>query len=233
MSAILGLTLHYPPPALWASIQIALPCAERNWKRIMPTWVQRSHNLSLSISLSGNLRYLTHGISSRVWQHADRLKHLEISDDSSEGDEDEDHFDDRPSVVRLFSDMTPPSFRLPMLQALTVRSLSSNRGFGNEQILELLGLAPSIIQCTIDCRDLELDDVQMLVLPTLRQLILGDNGDDGILNCLSLPALQNLSLANDGCLIQRSSSLLGAISSSTQRTGHEFQIHDRGFRPAT
>ncbi|KAF7361481.1 F-box domain-containing protein [Mycena sanguinolenta] len=178
-------------PALWASIHIELPNTQ-HWKRVLPFWFRRARNRSLSISLSGDLRYFSDRISSCIWKYASGLRHLLISDDSE--DEDEDDEDGQLSIT-LFKNTPPDS--LPSLETLTVRGFITDRVFMGPQIMELLLRAPNIIEYICDCMEvIDLDEsTTPVVLPTLRRLIFGDDADDDILNHLSLPALETLSLS--------------------------------------
>ncbi|KAJ6510674.1 hypothetical protein C8R45DRAFT_1161503 [Mycena sanguinolenta] len=176
-------------PALWAAIYIELPCTQP-WERALPSWSLRAHNRPLSVSLGGNLRYLTDQVSSCVWKHASRLKHLEISDDK-----DEEMYVAGQFTIRLLKD-TPPPF-LPLLETLTVRCSIADRVSLGPQIIQLLRRAPNIIECFFDSVDfLDFDDPKkLLLLPTLRRLDFADGTDDDFLNYLSLPALQTLTLS--------------------------------------
>ncbi|KAF7328734.1 hypothetical protein MVEN_02502000 [Mycena venus] len=96
--------------------------------------------------------------------------------------------------------MTPGP--LPLLETLTIRSLSG-RAFSGPQIIELLRLTSNLVECMFThVNNVRRIDVraEKLVLPTLRRLMFGRNevypdSNDGILKCLSLPALEALSVS--------------------------------------
>ncbi|KAJ6519126.1 hypothetical protein C8R45DRAFT_851790, partial [Mycena sanguinolenta] len=184
-------------PALWAAIHIELPCTQP-WEQALPSWSLRAHNRPLSVSLSGNLCYFTDQISSCVWKHASRLKHLEISDNKEdEDDENEEMYVEGYFAISLFKDTPPTS--LPLLETLTIRCPTiAHRVFLSSQIIQLLRRAPNIIECVFDSAELlEFDDwhTKLLVLPNLRRLIFAAYTDDEVLNQLSLPALETLTLS--------------------------------------
>jgi hypothetical protein len=65
-------------------------------------------------------------------------------------------------------------------------------------------LAPNLVECVFELMDVfdirNPDDHEKVVLPALRRLIFGPSGtcpvsDDDVLKCLSLPALEALSLS--------------------------------------
>jgi hypothetical protein len=95
---------------------------------------------------------------------------------------------------------------LPFLETLTIRDLDDiYREYSGLQILKLLRLAPNLVECIFDgispVNRIEIvrATAEMLVLPALRRLMFGGSvenpsSDDYILTCLSLPALETLSL---------------------------------------
>ncbi|KAF7328767.1 hypothetical protein MVEN_02505400 [Mycena venus] len=95
--------------------------------------------------------------------------------------------------------MTPPP--LPLLETLKIRSLNG-RTFSGPRIIEILRLAANLVQCIFD----DVDPVsyidhtaEKLVLPRLRRLMFGPDAypdsNDNILNSLSLPTLEALSVS--------------------------------------
>jgi hypothetical protein len=183
-------------PALWTAIRIGFPCAE-GLTQVLPLWFGRAHNRSLSLSLQGDLDSFTPRVSAVIWEHGAHLKHLEIWD----GQDNRLHYDERDkNMIVLFGGTTGP---LPLLESLTPETSSPQRGFLAPQIFELLSLAPKIVSCIF--RDIEywhnLDVVsETLEIPSLRRLMFGNHEhypdiDKGILKCLSLPALEALSVS--------------------------------------
>jgi hypothetical protein len=119
---------------------------------------------------------------------------LEIYDDFHY-DEDSDKVIDR--IIDIFSDDPTPR-PLPLLETLTVNTMNVKRGFLSPQILQLLLLAPSIVSCTFEnivrWHDLDVT-LEKLVVPTFRRLMPGNRGDAKILDRLSLPRLDVLSVS--------------------------------------
>ncbi|KAJ7915577.1 hypothetical protein B0H13DRAFT_2453881 [Mycena leptocephala] len=172
-------------PALWAAIHINFPHGE-GFKEVITIWLQRARNRPLTISLDGEF---DQSVAPFIWQHAQQLKHLEILCYRYGGDSDEGSdggFD-------LLEGTSPGP--LSVLETLIVD------GEYPGEVLELLQLAPKLVECTFLDRvhsDFEQVD-KMLILPTLRRMMFGKvtkcpSGDDNILNGLSLPALEMLSL---------------------------------------
>ncbi|KAJ7242345.1 hypothetical protein B0H12DRAFT_849263 [Mycena haematopus] len=171
-------------PALWASIHLEVPRVE-----VLQTWLERTHNHPLSISLRSCLdsRILT-----VLQQYAKQLQHLEIYDDE---------LDDLDSLTGRVS--------FPSLETLTVGALGKNHEedpniLSLNRVLALLSLAPNLVECTFHDIYVDIsedDDSEVLVLPKLRCLKFGTttdigdlDGEDQILQYLSLPAASTLVL---------------------------------------
>ncbi|KAJ7896346.1 hypothetical protein B0H14DRAFT_3612344 [Mycena olivaceomarginata] len=162
-------------PSLWAAIHIIFPSglsSTQGLKTLMPIWLQRTHNRPLSISLSGpNFDY---NVLSIIWSHSQQLKHLEISDVNSDND-----------YIRLWKDMYFGPF--PSLQTLTMGNVHG-AGFSPHHILDLLSLAPNLIECSLEINvDIAVDEILHLSLPGLKTLFA-----NVLLESL-LPFLQRLS----------------------------------------
>jgi hypothetical protein len=174
-------------PSLWAAIHIIFPSglsSTQSLKTLVPIWLQRAHNRPLSISLSG--ADVDYDVFSIIWSHAQQLKHLEISDmDSYDDDVDR-------TTIPLWKDTIPGLF--PSLETLKTHGVY---GAGlSHHILDLLRLAPNLIECSLEL-DVTIDFDEILVLPKLRRLMFRERGpspyfDYGILDHLSLPRLETL-----------------------------------------
>ncbi|KAJ7860497.1 hypothetical protein B0H13DRAFT_1119480 [Mycena leptocephala] len=185
-------------PALWASIGLVFPCAE-GFEEGVSAWLRRACNRPLSVSLRGQL---DGGVAPIIRQHGERLKHLEICDDDEHRE-----YDDEESTIDLMGGI---SFGpLPLLETLTMRAFEYGREFSGTQILDLLRSAPNLTEAS--CRNVNFTYMysvvpgEKLVLPALHRLIFGESAegpdpDYGILRCLTLPALETLSVSldNDG-----------------------------------
>ncbi|KAJ7509531.1 hypothetical protein B0H11DRAFT_2269964 [Mycena galericulata] len=186
-------------PALWASIRIIFPRAKK-FPELLTTWLQRAHNHPLSVSLF-NTSDDSHGVAPIIWQYGWRLKHLELCN------EQEDSYEEDPIAVDLLESNPGP---LPLLETLRIRFLPNDfpadyPGYRGLQILELLRLAPNLVECTFEdvlpIYGLDSTD-EALVLPNLRQLSFGSgaenddhDSDDRILRCLTIPGLESLSVS--------------------------------------
>jgi len=179
-------------PALWAAIQITLPYAPG----FVPPWLQRAGSHPLSLFLRGKF---SKGVANIIYRHSQRLKHLEICETEEEDDEDKEW------AIDLFGEMGPAGLGpLPSLTTLMIRGLVyPSHAFHGSRLLQLLRLAPNLVDCIFHNLQPVYDVVataEKLVIPTLRRLMFGDCGmkpesDDDILRCLSLPALESLSLS--------------------------------------
>ncbi|KAF8198212.1 hypothetical protein K438DRAFT_1966951 [Mycena galopus ATCC 62051] len=181
-------------PSLWASIQIDFPCSE-GLAEVLPIWFQRARNHPLSVSFQGDFSHWNNRVSAVVWRHSRQLKRLKISNDVYNGGQD---YEEPP--VDLFGNTIPES--LPLLETLTICSVEGGQFIG-PKILEFLRRAPNIVELIVG--RLEYIDnpdsaAEKLVLPTLRRLVLGegDYSDDTIIDCLSLPVLETLSVPMRG-----------------------------------
>ncbi|KAJ7666949.1 hypothetical protein DFH06DRAFT_1470076 [Mycena polygramma] len=185
-------------PALWQNMQIDLPCAD-SFKEGLLSWFPRAGNRLLSISLHGqfNDRGVGQRVGTAIWQHCPQLKHLELCDEAA------DHSDFGFTMMDLTRAVALGP--LPCLETLTIRG-GGDEGYAvqGNQILDLLRLAPNVVECTLDqCKThvnderTEPEQVASLVLRRLRFGASGKEPDshDGILKYLSLPALEILSVA--------------------------------------
>ncbi|KAF7361318.1 hypothetical protein MSAN_01164300 [Mycena sanguinolenta] len=170
----------------------------------MPTWFQRAGHHPLSISLRGDFRKVaTHRIPTIVWRHGEQLKELEIlhEEDDSEFSGEETDEDGLPDVLDVFGDAAPQ--QLPMLETLMVRNEVEDRGFLAPQIIQLLFLAPNLMNYMFSGSFLFASSIssEMPIFPTLRTLTFGSRDkpqlDAGILSRGLFPALAELSVAMD------------------------------------
>ncbi|KAJ7235103.1 hypothetical protein B0H12DRAFT_151796 [Mycena haematopus] len=199
-------TIALSTPSLWSTIRINFPCPRGLTQQLMPIWLQRARNCPLSISLRGDFRSMTpHCVPAIIWRHGSHLKELAILHDegdyesSHDSEEWDPHPDSDTNMLDLFGDAILEP--LPLLESLMVRDAEHERGFLAPQILQLLRLAPNLVDCTFDGMS-SLYDVNTLsekpILPTLRLLRFGSSGipeaDIGILPRLSLPGLVALSV---------------------------------------
>ncbi|KAJ6510638.1 hypothetical protein C8R45DRAFT_964707 [Mycena sanguinolenta] len=201
-------TIALSAPALWSTIRIQFPRPGGSLTRqLLPLWLQRAGNHSLSISLRDEFSSVTtHRIPPIVWQHGWHLKELVIS--HSDDNDEYTYNQENSRILDFFGDTIPES--LPLLETLTIRKEVSGREFSTGQILQLLRLAPNLRNCTfgrlsLHLRGYDLRSAERLCLPTLRRLKFGGDSDqlDGyidILNRLSLPALDTLSLWLNGAV---------------------------------
>ncbi|KAJ7640369.1 hypothetical protein DFH06DRAFT_1301961 [Mycena polygramma] len=187
-------------PALWTSMHIVFPCA-KGFEECVKSWIPRARNQPLSISLRGpaDPGDFDSAVRTIIWQHSRQLQRLELcyEDDEEEGT----HYVE----VDFFGYGVTTPGPLPLLETLTIRSSTEIEwgAFPGRQILELLRSAPNLIECVFDrlmpMKDVYPENSTNLVHPNLRRLMFGKrgkipNGDDNILPCLSLPALETLSV---------------------------------------
>ncbi|KAF7361441.1 hypothetical protein MSAN_01177200 [Mycena sanguinolenta] len=193
-------------PALWSAINIAFPCPS-GLKELLPIWLERARNRPLSISLEVRERF-DEEVVAIVWGHGQQMKHLQVFE--------EEIRDRRWSI----EEMIPG--QLPALQTLTMRG----EAFTRRYILQLLRLAPNLIEYVVYDTRIDPDDVEKVVLPQLRRLAFGEPGgypcsDQELLEYLSLPVLEALQLETSGrgllaFLKQSSPPLLELILKSTK-----------------
>jgi hypothetical protein len=149
----------------------------------------------LSITLGGDLRYLGSRVTTVIWKYGERLKYLEICEKEIHYEGNYSDSDD--AEIDLFGDMTVIPGPLPLLETLTIRTEMGNRvPFSSNEILELLCLAPNLVECTFRMRLIDnFPRRKPVVHSGLRRLLIRGCARDGhILNCLSLPALETLSV---------------------------------------
>ncbi|KAJ7682420.1 hypothetical protein DFH06DRAFT_1464142 [Mycena polygramma] len=217
-------------PALWAAICVVCPCVE-GFEEGLQTWLQRASSRPLSMLLRGN--FYNADVPALIRDYGKQLRHLELCEERGfDEDEDEDSSDDSDDdlkVIDLFGARSPGP--LPLLEALTIRCSSINPGqFSGHQILDLLGLACNLIECTF--QDLSQDIIEettaTTVVPSLRHFAFGKRtdyprrNDAAILKFLTLPALQTLrldSVSGDDFLsfLRRSSPPLNELSIDVPR----------------
>ncbi|KAJ7453659.1 hypothetical protein B0H11DRAFT_271633 [Mycena galericulata] len=176
-------------PALWADIRLVFPRA-KGFRQLLGIWLQRGLNLPSSISLTGLTKTFDEGVAPIVWERGQHLKHLALHHDR-------DNFD-----IDLLGCSSPGP--LPLLETLAIRQAgaSGSSSYRGPQILELLRLAPNLVECTFAMPSVHgLDVIQeRLVLPALRQLKFEElardrPSDDCILKYLTIPCLETLSLS--------------------------------------
>ncbi|KAJ6466722.1 hypothetical protein C8R47DRAFT_36695 [Mycena vitilis] len=190
-------------PALWTDIRIVCPCTEGVEKGLR-TWLQRAGNRPLTVSLRGNFH--DGDVPALIWKYGVQLQRLELCKEQGVDYDDQDTGDtnDDPELIDLFGDAPPGP--LPLLEALTIRGFGfGQREFSGCQILDLLGSACNLVECTF--QDVypvsdDMDSMTVLVLPSLRHLVFGEqskrpNSDDIVLHYLTLPALQTLCVSLD------------------------------------
>ncbi|KAF7328799.1 hypothetical protein MVEN_02508800 [Mycena venus] len=170
--------------SLWTAIHIHFPCA-KGFKQLVSTWIERAHTCPLSISLSG---VLDKDIATLVWRHRQQLKHLKIRGHDT-------------YYNNIFGGVTPGP--LPSLETLKIRGSMNDVEFYGAQVFDLLCLAPNLVESVFDCMGFAsfVDPawVEKLVLPNLRRMMFRTSeeystSDDDLLTCLTLPALETLSL---------------------------------------
>ncbi|KAF7361521.1 F-box domain-containing protein [Mycena sanguinolenta] len=190
-------TIALTVPALWASIEIIFHAAkDLNALRI---WFQRARQSPLSVSLWGHFDdwNRSRDMAVTILGHGGQLKHLKIYHDGfgiSKG----------PNLFEI-GKKSPIVKSLPTFAMLETLNLSCGKfgsGFPVPQILQLLHLAPNIVEinisATVRCRTPIPEDLRV-VLPRLRRLTLhpSDPGKhDQIFNYFSLPALEFLCVPN-------------------------------------
>ncbi|KAJ7854316.1 hypothetical protein B0H14DRAFT_3136612 [Mycena olivaceomarginata] len=172
-------------PALWDAIHIVFPCA-REFKKILPIWLERAQHRPLSVSLAGKSVY---DVVDIIWAHGQRLKHLEISEPLG-----------RYEVTKLWEGTSPGP--LLSLETLIMRGTDVYRGISPRHTFDLLRLAPNLTECLFHNLQIvpDVGTTEILVLPKLRQLMFGEGGtcptySQDLLSHLSLPALETLGIA--------------------------------------
>ncbi|KAF7346058.1 F-box domain-containing protein [Mycena sanguinolenta] len=125
-----------------------------------------------------------------IWQHAGQLQHLEITNEEVKND------DRELLLVDIFGETSPGC--MPLLETLTIRSFVGKPVFSGHQILDLLRQMPNIIKFRTE-PSYHLLLSEEIIVPSLRQLLFGDDKDwhDEILDFLSLPALETLAVSMD------------------------------------
>ncbi|KAJ6558215.1 hypothetical protein B0H19DRAFT_1070757 [Mycena capillaripes] len=188
-------------PSLWTAIKITFPCT-RGLEDSLRAWLQRAGNHPLSISLVGPETF-DRSVMGIIWEHGQQLQHLQMC--YKEEDERINFgVDDR---IDFLGGQSPGP--LPLLKTLRISGLTRLQydwqGYSGPQFLQLLDLAPNLIECVFDGVEPVLDvrtTAKKLVLPCLHRLMFGGgyetypSSDDGLLKSLTLPALETLSLRN-------------------------------------
>ncbi|KAJ7482151.1 hypothetical protein B0H11DRAFT_2193269 [Mycena galericulata] len=200
-------------PALWEAIRVVYPRA-KGFPQLLTIWLQRACNRPLSVYLTNAFQQ---GVVPIIWQHSQRLKHLEICYKQEYGKYSDEDSDEEIDISECTS-LGP----LPLLETLTIRhsaDVDDAPTYDGSQIIEILRLAPNLVECVLDCVHpgwYATDDFQKpVVLPTLRRLMFGKDGefnysDSGILKHLSIPRLEALSLS-----IRSSANLLSFLKRSS------------------
>ncbi|KAJ7655855.1 hypothetical protein DFH06DRAFT_1091879 [Mycena polygramma] len=188
-------TIALSTPALWAAVQMTVPCSQAI-RHGLQAWLERACNRPLSISLHGPGDFLS-GETDIVWQHSHQLRHLELYHEWEEDAE------SMPEEVDLLGAIPGP---LPALRTLAIHGsiddTLTEQEYSSDQILELLGRAYNLVECSLtgDAFPLSRCTPQMLVLPALRRLSFGSlasgNNNEEIMNRLSLPGLVALSVSS-------------------------------------
>ncbi|KAF7375482.1 F-box domain-containing protein [Mycena sanguinolenta] len=178
-------------PVLWTTVHIDFPCDDA-LAEVLPIWFGRARHrpLTIFISLRGRCFNWNHRVSDVLWRHGGQVKHLEIFDDDDFATRDEDD-----QTIDLFGENTPVS--LPLLETLMIRCQHQHRNYLAPQILELVRRAPNIVESTFNMATVNAfndGDPKMVEVPTLRRVMFEDIGHDDILQYLSLPALETLSV---------------------------------------
>jgi hypothetical protein len=119
-------------PAMWAAIRIVTPCGE-GFDKALQVWIQRARNCPLSISLCRTLEHM----AAVIWHHGQQLKNLELYCDGGDG------------FIDILGGMSPGP--LPLLETLEVGRptvlVNIPQGYPGLQILELMRLAPNLVEC--------------------------------------------------------------------------------------
>ncbi|KAJ7666913.1 hypothetical protein DFH06DRAFT_1384450 [Mycena polygramma] len=188
-------------PELWSAVQMDLPWTG-GFKGWLQLWLQRAGKLSPAriASGSGNVRPSHHH------------RNLERQNEST----------NNVRTIDFFGLGVSPG-PLPLLETLVIRGLSGMDEWGaysGLQIFELLRAAPDLVECIFEniqrINGVDHVETEKLVHPTLRRVMFGrpgkaPTGDDEILACFTLPALETLSLS-------RSLVLPEALITATPRT---------------
>ncbi|KAJ7484971.1 hypothetical protein B0H11DRAFT_1146860 [Mycena galericulata] len=187
-------------PALWEAIRVVYPRAE-GFPQLLTIWLQRACNRPLSVSFTDAFH---EGVIPIIWQHNQRLKHLEICYKQEYGNEDSDEESPHRKEIDISECTSLGPF--PLLETLSIRHSSrvdDAPTYDGSQIIEILRLAPNLVECVLD-RIYPgwdaIDDLQeQVVLPTLRRLMFGKEefnySDGSILKHLSIPRLEALTLS--------------------------------------
>ncbi|KAJ7787108.1 hypothetical protein B0H14DRAFT_3893292 [Mycena olivaceomarginata] len=171
-------TIALSTPTLWTAIRIDF-ARTNGLIQALPLWFERGRNRPVSLSLHGKFSTFD-GVSPTIWQHGGTWKYTMTS-----------------TMMKTQTSDDPTPRPLPLLETLTVSTGNAKRGFLSPQI-QLLLLAPNIVSCTFEnivrWHDLDVT-LEKLVVPTLRRLMFGNRGDAKILDHLSLPTLEVLSVS--------------------------------------
>ncbi|KAJ6510641.1 hypothetical protein C8R45DRAFT_1068612 [Mycena sanguinolenta] len=187
-------------PALWSSIEISFPCPP-GFTELLPIWLHRTRSHPLSVTLCGDF-YNANPAISAIWQHGGQLEHLTVYDTrEGEGDEAGDSSADSDDAadsehkkfLNLFNGTIPGP--LPLLKTLTISNWYHCKEFSESQILQLLRLAPGIVDCHFELVPFHVHSAsQKLVHPSIRWLTFGQRDQCQLITHLVLPALEVLSV---------------------------------------
>ncbi|KAF7361513.1 F-box domain-containing protein [Mycena sanguinolenta] len=181
-------------PDLWTAIQIEFPCTD-DLAHLLPIWFLRARARPLSVFFRGDFWMWNPIVSSVIWRHGPQLGHLKTLHDCKHGDESN-------IVIDLFHGATPKA--MPLLKHLMLQTSDSTtwQRYLPHQILDILRLAPNIIDCVLGTMwgvPESRFTGEKPTLASLRRLTFGEresiNNDDLIFNHLSLPALEALSVS--------------------------------------
>ncbi|KAF7361553.1 F-box domain-containing protein [Mycena sanguinolenta] len=228
-------------PQLWQAIRIDFPCAD-GMAELLSIWFQRGRSRPLTVVVDGDVGRWNENVSAVIWKHRPRLRHLEILDDwIYKSDYDHHNID-----LRLGH---REEEHLPLLEHLTFHGTSDERGCFRDhgEILELLYRAPNLVECVMDIQGTIFNDFRFRAenpdLPFLRSLTFGeqsdwygwgaDQWDDAILNHLTLPALEALSLPMRSVygshlrdFLERSAPPLQQLTMSWKYRGLDVHLHE-------
>ncbi|KAJ6464046.1 hypothetical protein C8R45DRAFT_507295 [Mycena sanguinolenta] len=177
-------------PALWAAIHISLPGS--GLKELLPLWLERAYCRPLSIILEG---YFDQAIVTAIGRYAQQVKFLEIRAVAKDWKGPSEKPDSTATAFRLAS-WQP----LPLLDSLTIWGIE-NSLLSLRHIFNFLSLAPNLTELCFYCPSAKRNfkGKERIVLSKLRKLVFAldttQSSDERILEHLSLPSLETLSLS--------------------------------------
>ncbi|KAJ7896398.1 hypothetical protein B0H14DRAFT_3853740 [Mycena olivaceomarginata] len=196
-------------PALWAMIRIDFTCAS-GLSRLLPMRSRRAKNHHpLSITLGGDISYLSSRVSAVIWNYLWRA--VETPQDLRKGT----------SLCGHDTTLGP----LPLLETLVIRTEEDNRA----PFLTSSATKFSIYHSTLHMRPIDNFppwEKPIVRAPCLRRLAArGCDRDGHVLDCLSLPALETLSVQMGEYLTSGyATSLSLSISTTASKTRSEHHL---------